>query len=39
MANKKADDNLIGTLIATFGVGAVIILFWVVCFGLFIDRF
>lgn len=39
MANKKDDDNLKGTLYATFGVGAVILITWIVCYGLFIDRF
>lgn len=40
MANKKkADENLKGTLYMTFAVGFVIIIVWVYCFGLFIDRF
>lgn len=39
MANKKKEDNLIGTLYATFGVGLVIILIWGYAFGLFADRF
>ncbi len=40
MANqKKSDDNLKGTLYATFGIGIVIIVVWALCFNLFIDRF
>lgn len=38
--NKKHDDvSLKGTLWATFGVGIIIILFWVVAFSEFINRF
>lgn len=36
---KSSDDNLKGTLFATFGVGLVIIIVWVYCFDLFIGRF
>jgi hypothetical protein len=36
---KSSEDNLIGTLIATFGVGIVIILVWVYCFDLYVGRF
>ncbi|EON72474.1 hypothetical protein ACMGD3_11465 [Lysinibacillus sphaericus] len=40
MANKKkSEDNLKGSLYAVFGVGIIIILLWVYCFNLFIDRF
>lgn len=39
MANKKKEDNLIGTLYASLGVGLVIILVWAYAFGLFTDRF
>lgn len=40
MANKKkAEDNLTGTLLLTFGVGLVIIFVWGYCFGLFTGRF
>lgn len=38
--NKKSqEESLSGTLIATFGVGIVIILVWASCFSLFMDRF
>lgn len=41
MANNKKhqDNNLKGTLWATFGVGFVIILFWIIAFTEFINRF
>ncbi|WP_332648940.1 hypothetical protein [Lysinibacillus sp. 54212] len=40
MANKKkSDEELKGTLYATFAVGIVIILIWAYCFSLFTDRF
>ncbi|BDH61438.1 hypothetical protein [Ureibacillus massiliensis] len=40
MANhKKSDDNLKGTLYATFGLGIFIIIIWGLCFNLFLDRF
>ncbi|MEX3746779.1 MULTISPECIES: hypothetical protein [Lysinibacillus] len=40
MANKKKpDENLKGSLYAVFGVGIMIILLWVYCFNLFIERF
>ncbi|WP_255502514.1 hypothetical protein [Lysinibacillus sp. SGAir0095] len=41
MANHKktSDDNLKGTLYATFGIGIIIIVVWAICFNLFIDRF
>ncbi|PYF06886.1 hypothetical protein BJ095_107121 [Ureibacillus chungkukjangi] len=41
MANHKKtpDDNLKGTLYATFGIGIIIIIVWALCFNLFIDRF
>jgi hypothetical protein len=40
MANKKKpDENLKGSLYAVFGVGIIIILLWVYCFNLFIERF
>lgn len=37
--NNHEDVNLKGTLLATFGVGLVIILFWVCAFSEFITRF
>lgn len=37
--NKKAEENLKGTLYLTFAVGAAIILVWAYCFSLFMDRF
>lgn len=42
MANNKKqpqDTSLKGTLLATFGVGIVILLFWVPAFLEFINRF
>ncbi|WP_258517060.1 hypothetical protein [Ureibacillus sinduriensis] len=40
MANKKtSDNNLKGTLLATFGIGIIIIVIWAICFNLFIERF
>ncbi|MDM5247488.1 MULTISPECIES: hypothetical protein [unclassified Lysinibacillus] len=37
--NKKPDENLKGSLYAVFGVGIIIIVLWVFCFNLFIERF
>lgn len=40
MANKKKpEDNLKGSLYGVFGVGFIIILIWIYCFNLFMDRF
>ncbi|MFC5559958.1 hypothetical protein ACFPN4_12820 [Ureibacillus thermophilus] len=42
MANPKkpsSEEDLKGTLIATFGVGIIIIIFWVIAFDLYIGRF
>ena len=40
MANKKkSDENLKGSLYAVMGVGVIVILIWVYCFNLFMDRF
>ena len=36
---KKGEENLKGTLVAVFGVLAVMILMWAACFNLFLDRF
>ncbi|MEL3960811.1 hypothetical protein [Lysinibacillus endophyticus] len=37
--HNKSNDNLKGTLYATFGVGISIIILWALCFNLFMDRF
>lgn len=42
MTNHKKsseDSSLKGTLVATMGVGVIIILVWVYCFDLYIGRF
>jgi len=42
MANHKkssSEENLKGTLLATFGVGLIIIIVWVLAFSTYIDRF
>lgn len=36
---KKAEENLKGTMVAVIGVLAVIIAFWAACFNLFVGRF
>ncbi|MFF5995514.1 MULTISPECIES: hypothetical protein [unclassified Lysinibacillus] len=36
---KKAEADLKGTLLMTFGVGLIIIIVWGACFGIFMDRF
>ena len=38
MAKNQKEDNLVGTLYATFGVGIVMIIIWVSCFMIFTDR-
>lgn len=42
MSNHKkpsSEENLKGTLLATFGVGLVIIIVWVLAFDLYTGRF
>lgn len=40
MANKKkSEENLKGSFYAVMGIGILIILIWVACFNLFINRF
>lgn len=42
MTNHKknsSEENLTGTLLATFGIGLIIIIFWISAFDLYIGRF
>jgi len=36
---KKAEENLKGTMVALLGLLVVVIAFWAACFNLFVDRF
>ncbi|MEG0260558.1 MAG: hypothetical protein RR595_04175 [Lysinibacillus sp.] len=37
--NKKENDDLKGTFYAVMGLGVLIIVVWIYCFNLFMDRF